>query len=468
MASAAIIALSLGCPTDPPTYTVKFMTNGGSNIDDIKVRQGDSITNPPTNPTRTGGYSFEGWYTDNNSFSNPVEFPYTPQGNTTLYANWISFLSSPLRANPVAASTATGGIEVLDYLQTASSKFYLIYVGPIHNIYINTIASLDYNGMTPMSWTRTTFSETMTTTTLTETASKTVVKSNTQSGNASFGFKAKGVNLKVGWNGTWGKTTTDFRSVETSFTEIKTRSDSETLAFTVGNNGEPAGWHRYANYGTADHFFIVETSLDKQELKNVSSIICVRDDSIYPKWDYKPHSGGAPNWDNSPETQIPFPDGFHKNLVEVVAPPMPKEETNQEVIRGNTSWEFNNGYHLDQKYDLINVGTIYKYFNFDDMIRRGYKHVSFNISIEAYGIQWGHGRLWLYSSEAKNEIYQQGMKEFNPPNGSWGTFNLKFEGLPISNFPDNKFVIRYSASNASPFGTAKWKNRNLKIQLKFE
>lgn len=70
--------------------TVKFDTNGGSNINDIKILPGETITKP-SNPTKTSSsstkYEFAGWYSDSNlqtefNFNNPIN------ETTTIYAKW--------------------------------------------------------------------------------------------------------------------------------------------------------------------------------------------------------------------------------------------------------------------------------------------------------------------------------------------------------------------------------------------
>ncbi len=66
-------------------HTVTFESNGGSAVEDIKVKDGDTLT-APTNPTRLG-FDFAGWYcnpelTDPYDFSTPVPYGFT------LYAKW--------------------------------------------------------------------------------------------------------------------------------------------------------------------------------------------------------------------------------------------------------------------------------------------------------------------------------------------------------------------------------------------
>ena len=72
----------------PQTYSVSFITNGGSSVMARSVQQGGAISASPD--TAREGYVFDGWFTDNNTFINRVSFPYTPTGNITLYAGWTA------------------------------------------------------------------------------------------------------------------------------------------------------------------------------------------------------------------------------------------------------------------------------------------------------------------------------------------------------------------------------------------
>ncbi|MEG2541076.1 MAG: InlB B-repeat-containing protein, partial [Clostridia bacterium] len=72
------------------TYTVAFDSNGGSAVGNIVIAAGNTIK-LPTAPTKTG-YSFVGWFVDNNTFQIPFDLNYIKANpnNTaiTLYAKW--------------------------------------------------------------------------------------------------------------------------------------------------------------------------------------------------------------------------------------------------------------------------------------------------------------------------------------------------------------------------------------------
>ncbi len=72
-------------PTASVRHTVKFETNGGSEISDATVADGETLAKP-SDPTRAG-YTFKGWYKDS-ELSNEYDFALAVNENFTLYAKW--------------------------------------------------------------------------------------------------------------------------------------------------------------------------------------------------------------------------------------------------------------------------------------------------------------------------------------------------------------------------------------------
>lgn len=68
------------------SYTVTYNSNGGTVVKPETVTYGNKATKP-TNPTRSG-YTFAGWYTDNEKFFNKYDFNTPVAKNITLYAKW--------------------------------------------------------------------------------------------------------------------------------------------------------------------------------------------------------------------------------------------------------------------------------------------------------------------------------------------------------------------------------------------
>lgn len=68
------------------SFTIKFETNGGSKVDDVKVENGKSLAEPAA-PTKNG-FTFDGWYTDK-ELTKKYDFSQKVTKSFTLYAKWI-------------------------------------------------------------------------------------------------------------------------------------------------------------------------------------------------------------------------------------------------------------------------------------------------------------------------------------------------------------------------------------------
>ena len=67
-------------------FDISFDTLGGSEVDPIRLRYGETIVEP-SQPTREG-YAFLGWYEDR-ELTKEVDFSSAvATGNTTIYAAW--------------------------------------------------------------------------------------------------------------------------------------------------------------------------------------------------------------------------------------------------------------------------------------------------------------------------------------------------------------------------------------------
>ena len=73
------------------TYTVTYNVNGGTgSIDPATVEAGESITlDDGTGLTAPSGKEFAGWAKTSTAQSATVTSPFTPTGDTTLYAVWV-------------------------------------------------------------------------------------------------------------------------------------------------------------------------------------------------------------------------------------------------------------------------------------------------------------------------------------------------------------------------------------------
>ncbi len=69
------------------TFTISFDSQGGSAVNPIRVKDGESFT-LPENPTRQD-YNFGGWFLDT-AFTIPFTTEYKPTKNITVYAKWTA------------------------------------------------------------------------------------------------------------------------------------------------------------------------------------------------------------------------------------------------------------------------------------------------------------------------------------------------------------------------------------------
>ncbi len=85
-----MMVIVVGCKKDEPVipeYIVTFDTQGGSNIDALKVVEGQKVTKPQ-DPTKEN-YIFSGWYKET-TYTTVWDFEKeTVMSNVTLYAKWI-------------------------------------------------------------------------------------------------------------------------------------------------------------------------------------------------------------------------------------------------------------------------------------------------------------------------------------------------------------------------------------------
>ena len=134
---------------DASQFTVKFESNGGSEIEDVVVRKGELLA-APTNPVMEGGlseglylgvvdpnvgsFTFEGWYTEE-TLENKYDFNTPITNDLTLYAKWIGDTPEPV---DVEAATGNNILEKsYNYLNTlslaTSTEYTLVLANNISN-----------------------------------------------------------------------------------------------------------------------------------------------------------------------------------------------------------------------------------------------------------------------------------------------------------------------------------------------
>jgi len=75
-------------PVEETDYIITFDSNDGTPVTEI-IGRADTAISAPTPPERDG-FTFGGWYTDDETFNNPYTFTVMPGANITLYAKWTA------------------------------------------------------------------------------------------------------------------------------------------------------------------------------------------------------------------------------------------------------------------------------------------------------------------------------------------------------------------------------------------
>ena len=77
-------------PPKPETFTVTFITNNGTTVSQIITEDKSYVIQQMPVTTRSG-YIFDGWYANSSCTGLPVNFPFSINGDTTLYAKWAQY-----------------------------------------------------------------------------------------------------------------------------------------------------------------------------------------------------------------------------------------------------------------------------------------------------------------------------------------------------------------------------------------
>lgn len=102
--------------SDSETYKITF---SGTDMTAQSVEKGTSF-NQPTDPSKAN-HIFGGWYTDAN-FSTKATFPFTVNGDTTLYAQFYDYKTAFQMAREKTIGSSVSGFEY-DYTLTATAAY---------------------------------------------------------------------------------------------------------------------------------------------------------------------------------------------------------------------------------------------------------------------------------------------------------------------------------------------------------
>jgi hypothetical protein len=401
----------------------------------------------------------------------------TDSGTTSVPQPDPAKLSPALRAVPTASGSSSSP-KVLDSYQKENKNYYLVDVGYVKNTFVSSIFHADYNGMSPMTLTKTTINENTVTKSLTKTISDSITVSTSLSTKIGIEEAVKetipavgefSVKLNFEMTASMANSITTTRSKQTSVSATEKFTQQDTTATVIGGHGEPAGNYRYALYAVCDVYFIITTSPDNSQLLGWDTVVCARDSTYTPHWDYSPDG----IFDNSPDgNEITFIEGFYKNL------PLPQktEPANNSPTTITIDWKtiregsikVTDSGQFNQRIDVVDFGVFG--INLEELKQNGYKTISFYIQLNVREIDDGYQHIFIYNSPNKSDDYLIASLRFEhspgKKDGNWWVHKeseLKFEGLPLNKFMNNEFIIRYDASG--DWWTDDWENKDLKIKL---
>ena len=141
--SAVTLASCNDTEVEVAEYTITFNTDGGSSVSSVKVKDGEKVAKPSTNPTKEG-YTFKHWSTTKGG--SEYDFSTAVSGNLTLYAVWEENAPEPVTTYTVTFVTGEGGSPVQNQTVNAGAKATKPTTNPTKNGYTFKHWSTTENG----------------------------------------------------------------------------------------------------------------------------------------------------------------------------------------------------------------------------------------------------------------------------------------------------------------------------------
>lgn len=330
----------------------------------------------------------------------------------------------PLNAKPVSASNSSRELNVLDAVTDGSYNYFLVDVGCIKDMYISTLAMVDYSGL-PISFSKTTTTSSTYMSSITKSVSESITVSNAQSAKVGINvaweksfqkyvtFSVKG-NLE--WKGTWTKSNTSSKSTSNTVESASKFEESQTISYSFGENTSATGRYRYATYGIGDVYFTVKTSLDNSELVDIDTIVCARESEYFLRAEFS----STDEFNNAPISDINIQEDFYHYL------PIPSkkgelEKPNELVVYDGTIRTGKKKIRGSGRYTLDSF-MIDK--SIDELKADGYKSLRFNIEYDLKEVDNCAQYISLFTSTdymiRQETTYHGGSSKKK----SWGTHYL--------------------------------------------
>ena len=125
------------------TYTVTFNGNGGSPANSTMTTTGKKLSSLPI-ATRSGRYSFDGWYTEKNG-GTKITTATVFDKNTTVYAHWTYTGSTGggVTTYPITVKSAKNGDVTASHKSAAKGTTITLTVDPDKGYVLDTLTVLD-------------------------------------------------------------------------------------------------------------------------------------------------------------------------------------------------------------------------------------------------------------------------------------------------------------------------------------
>jgi hypothetical protein len=436
------------------SFTVSYDAGTGSGTPPASqnVASGETIYLPGQgNLTAPSDQTFNGWRTSGHDYSAGDSFTVT--GNTIFLAQWapkgtgdtensVVFNTALLQAKPSPASS-TGTPKVLASLTDGTNNFYLVDVGYISDMYISSIAAIDYTGV-PVDFAKTITTTETYTNSLTETVSESIAISHTDGRKLGIGveyklqslvgdFTAKG-NFEWSWSDTTSQTSS--KSTSNTATTATQYAESQTIKYQFGANDHPLGRYRYAIYGVCDIYFILKTSLDNQTLLSWETSVCARPNDYFVRSEYS--ADGV--FTNESTGTIDFEEDFYKNLpiIPIIKEPELDVKTSYSETRSiNGDWNINDiGYSSKDE-------TFKPDLSISKLKQFGYTKLSIDVSFDYNpdSIWGGNLRLQIVNWNKTSEL---GSREFGHISG-WNRASFSTTvSIDATNSDTGQFMLLWS------------------------
>lgn len=239
----------------------------------------------------------------------------------------VTFYSTPVNAQAIAPPNDE--LQIIDSYTDGENNYYLLDAGQISDIYIATLAQIDYTGV-PVTFSKTTTSSSTVTNSLAQTISESYSLST--SGGYKIGLSAEAqlpavfsVKGSFEWSFSGGTDISNTKSTSSTTATAQAYGESQTISYSFGENTHSIGRYRYAIYGTVDMYYTIMTSANNDELLSWDITACALPNEYYLRSEYA--ADGIFN--NTPQGDITFPEDFYKDLplpTTVILPQTPEEK----------------------------------------------------------------------------------------------------------------------------------------------